>query len=423
MAKVDLRKTVYNKDQFSRAVGGIEFTTFGVDLQAQQFSIEDFFNEYENLFLSIPINGPSNSHEFLVRKSSELVGFQRNTDDIQPLLDEITNLRDQLLLLQQQNIDLQVGDVNANKLQDQFNDLLQALSEPIEFPDIIIADTVNDEDTDDEDQDTEDAPVVAPVDDVIVVSIDKDREISRGSVNVLSNDVSRDGTPLSFDGIKDPPTFGKIEVIDTEEGIIQYIPDLRAPSGQKADSFTYIVSDTFGNSEVGTVYVNIKNDYILVTQADDDALLVTIGVEDQSRPNDTYFVQDNIINVLENDEGLDLEYLGIVTPPRFGTLTGNNGILTYQPRIGLRPSAGEIDLGAFFTPGAGIQPVTEDSFTYRIRNLNRTLRTDIGTVTVNINVLDSSTGVDFSPVDEDDNQTDSSTGGSSSTNSSTVITQ
>ena len=42
MAKVDLRKTVYNKDQFSRVVGGREFTTFGIQ-DAIPFSVEDFF--------------------------------------------------------------------------------------------------------------------------------------------------------------------------------------------------------------------------------------------------------------------------------------------------------------------------------------------------------------------------------------------
>ena len=96
MAKIDLRKTVYNKDQFSRVVGGREFTTFGIQ-PGTIFSVEDFFTQYDNLFLTIPVFGDTNSHEFLVRKSGELVGFQRTTDDIQPLLDEITSLRDQLL--------------------------------------------------------------------------------------------------------------------------------------------------------------------------------------------------------------------------------------------------------------------------------------------------------------------------------------
>src|SRR6056300_1723938 len=121
MAKVDLRKTVYNKDQFSRVVGGREFTTFGVEAAVDEFTVQDFFQEYENLFLSIPIRGGSSSHEYLVRKSGELVGFQRTTEDIQPLLDEIASLRDQLLTLQQENIDLQIADAgDTQKLQDQF---------------------------------------------------------------------------------------------------------------------------------------------------------------------------------------------------------------------------------------------------------------------------------------------------------------
>ena len=135
MAKVDLRKTVYNKDQFSRVVGGREFTTFGIE-DVAPFSVEDFFNEYENLFLTIPVFGGVNTHEYLVRKSSELVGFQRTTEDIQPLLDEITNLREQLLQARQENIALQVeaaGGGTASQLTDQFNEVLAALGEQPEI--------------------------------------------------------------------------------------------------------------------------------------------------------------------------------------------------------------------------------------------------------------------------------------------------
>jgi len=107
MAKIDLKKTVYNKDQFNRVTGGRGFTTFTLDGDGVTFTVEDFFNEYDNLFLSIPVFGDINSHEYLVRRSSELVGFQRTTDDIQPLLDEIASLRDQLLQSRQENINLQ----------------------------------------------------------------------------------------------------------------------------------------------------------------------------------------------------------------------------------------------------------------------------------------------------------------------------
>ena len=136
MAKIDLKKTVYNKDQFNRVTGGRGFTTFTLDGDGVAFTVEDFFNEYDNLFLSIPIFGDINSHEYLVRRSSELVGFQRTTEDIQPLLDEIASLRDQLLQSRQENINLQIeaaGGGSASALNDQFNELLAALAEPPQF--------------------------------------------------------------------------------------------------------------------------------------------------------------------------------------------------------------------------------------------------------------------------------------------------
>ena len=136
MAKIDLKKTVYNKDQFNRVTGGRGFTTFTLDGDGVTFTVEDFFNEYDNLFLSIPVFGDINSHEYLVRRSSELVGFQRTTEDIQPLLDEIASLRDQLLQSRQENINLQIeaaGGGSASALNDQFNELLAALAEPPQF--------------------------------------------------------------------------------------------------------------------------------------------------------------------------------------------------------------------------------------------------------------------------------------------------
>lgn len=136
MAKIDLKKTVYNKDQFNRVTGGRGFTTFTLDGDGVTFTVEDFFKEYDNLFLSIPVFGDINSHEYLVRRSSELVGFQRTTDDIQPLLDEIASLRDQLLQSRQENINLQIeaaGGGSASALTDQFNELLAALAEPPQF--------------------------------------------------------------------------------------------------------------------------------------------------------------------------------------------------------------------------------------------------------------------------------------------------
>lgn len=55
------------------------------------------------------MEGENNSHEYLVRKSSELINFEANTEEIQPLLDEIAQLRQQLLSANQQILDLETA--------------------------------------------------------------------------------------------------------------------------------------------------------------------------------------------------------------------------------------------------------------------------------------------------------------------------
>lgn len=487
MAKIDLRKTVYNKDQFSRAVGGREFTTFGVQDPTSVFTIQDFFDQYENLFFSIPINGNPNSHEYLVRKSSELVGFQRTTEDIQPLLDEIASLRDQLLTLQQENIDLQIGDVTDSKLQDQFTELLAQLAEPPPpFPDIILPDVIiNQGDTNISvgsggyvlQGDTLEAsiigtttstrqinvfnndnipdnvtltllgierqpqfgtaavvnkngvisyrpnknaplgtgadsfsykvvdangeenvgevtvnikrisnkpPVVNPQ--VISVSIERDKEIKSQTINALSTASDPEGSDLTYIGVEDKPQYGRLETIDPEGGILRYIPNLRAPSGIGADEFTYTVTDDLGQRSIGKVTVNISNKYLNYTVAGNDTLSLAFKITDINSPNTSYeIITDTTINVLENDEGLDLVFNGITENPKYGSVTAtDDGIVTYTPRIGIR-SSGEIDLAAFITEGAGVEPIEEDSFKYKITNSSG--NTSTATVTVKINVL------------------------------------
>ena len=68
--------------------------------------VEDFFTVYENLFFNIPQTGETNSHEYLVKQSSEYIGFQQQNETIQELLDEITELRQENLEIRQQNLQL-----------------------------------------------------------------------------------------------------------------------------------------------------------------------------------------------------------------------------------------------------------------------------------------------------------------------------
>ena len=214
-----------------------------------------------------------------------------------------------------------------------------------------------------------------------------DGTVNSNTINVLINDIDPDSDePLFFDGIVTQPTQGTLNILDPETGIVEYIPNKRAKNGDKADQFEYKVIDNKGLSAIGKVFVNIRNRYITFTSAGDDELSITIRVTDRDNPNSNKTFENNTLNVLENDNGLDIIFDGITSQPEYGTLTATaDGVVTYIPKIGVR-SSGEIDLNAWFTPGAGVEPIVEDSFTYRAKN-NASGTTDIATVNVRINVL------------------------------------
>jgi hypothetical protein len=98
--KVDTRKNVFNKDQYSKTID-TSFREFGVttisdDIQSQP-NINQFFELYNQLFYDIPPTGETNSHEFLVQQSGEYINFEANSEEIQALQEEIANLREELL--------------------------------------------------------------------------------------------------------------------------------------------------------------------------------------------------------------------------------------------------------------------------------------------------------------------------------------
>lgn len=109
MAKdIKIQKTVYKKDAFGKVVNS-SFSTFKQpEPVAISKTIDEFFKDYEDLYLEIAINGDEKSHEYLVERSSELLNIQDALVDIQPLLDEIADLRQQLLEANQENIDLTI---------------------------------------------------------------------------------------------------------------------------------------------------------------------------------------------------------------------------------------------------------------------------------------------------------------------------
>jgi hypothetical protein len=98
-------KVIYDKNQYERVIN----TSFTQLVQPQitssipSISVQEFFQNYQELFFSIPKFGDINSHEYLIKTSGEYIGSTNTNDDlIQALIDETTQLRQENLTLQQQ---------------------------------------------------------------------------------------------------------------------------------------------------------------------------------------------------------------------------------------------------------------------------------------------------------------------------------
>lgn len=105
MANIRVKKTVLDKDEFEKVVD-TSFKTF-VDPATieDNDTVEEFFRLYNKLYYEIPIDDDTDSHKFLIQESSKLVDLEKDLTEIQPLLDEISYLREQLLLATQTSFD------------------------------------------------------------------------------------------------------------------------------------------------------------------------------------------------------------------------------------------------------------------------------------------------------------------------------
>ena len=106
---IRIQKTVYSTPEFTKIVD-TSFKTFTQPVPEEDLDTpEEFFRLYEKLYYVIDIEGETNSHQYLVNKSSELLNFDAVTEDIQPLLDEIAQLREQLLSANEQILTLETN--------------------------------------------------------------------------------------------------------------------------------------------------------------------------------------------------------------------------------------------------------------------------------------------------------------------------
>lgn len=113
-----LKKKLYNKSAYLNTIN----TQFNELLPTppltpveEVVTIDEFFQIYENLFYEIPKEGEVNSHEYIIKQSTDYVGSTGMSNEIQALLDEITFLRQENITLQQNIIDLTNDNANTTQ--------------------------------------------------------------------------------------------------------------------------------------------------------------------------------------------------------------------------------------------------------------------------------------------------------------------
>jgi len=119
MRKLNLNKRVYAKNQYEKVID-TKFSQLATSpsptpttTQQTVISVDEFFTNYNQLFFQIPKYGETNSHEYLIKTSSEYIDFSPINNDIQALVDEINLLQAQNLELNQKLISVQLSGSNG----------------------------------------------------------------------------------------------------------------------------------------------------------------------------------------------------------------------------------------------------------------------------------------------------------------------
>jgi hypothetical protein len=101
--RIDLLKKVYSKSEYLQIID-TSFNQFGTKSVPEQLAetttVNDFFQDYNNLFYEIPALGDNNSHQYLIKTSAAYIDYESNDAQIEALQQEITQLRKDLLTAQ-----------------------------------------------------------------------------------------------------------------------------------------------------------------------------------------------------------------------------------------------------------------------------------------------------------------------------------
>ena len=115
--QIKLTKQVYDKNQYQKVID-TSFTQLvqpQINITTVLPTIDQFFDYYNQLFFDIPKFGVTNSHEYLIKTSQEYIGASNVVnDEINALIEEITQLRQENLELNQQLVSSQINTISAS---------------------------------------------------------------------------------------------------------------------------------------------------------------------------------------------------------------------------------------------------------------------------------------------------------------------
>ena len=113
--RIDLLRKVYSKSEYTKIID-TEFNQLGQisveEEEAQQVTVDQFFDYYNELFYEIPAQGETNSHAYLIKTSAEYINFDEVNEEIAALRQEITSLREELLDVEKENANLLLSVAN-----------------------------------------------------------------------------------------------------------------------------------------------------------------------------------------------------------------------------------------------------------------------------------------------------------------------
>lgn len=93
-----IKRNVFSKQTYPKVIDTTFKELISITEDDSQFkTVQYFFQLYDDLFYEIPPTGEVSSHEFLINKSSEFVGIEARSADVDALIEEINELRGQLL--------------------------------------------------------------------------------------------------------------------------------------------------------------------------------------------------------------------------------------------------------------------------------------------------------------------------------------